>query len=136
MEKMLAGIQGVKIYQDNILIHSPALKDHDEIMLLVLERLRKAGMKLNKEKCELWKTSIEFLGHMIDGNGVTIHPEKIIVIDNLAAPQNPAEVRHIMGMVNYLCRFLPNLVEVVKPINDLLKKDSRWYWGPSQANVY
>ena len=32
---------------------------------------------------------------------ITIHPEKIIVIDNLAAPQNPAEVRHIMGMVNY-----------------------------------
>ena len=77
MEKMLAGIQGVKIYQDNVLIHSPALKDHDEIMLLVLERLRKAGMKLDKEKCELWKTSIEFLGHMIDGNGVFYHDMQI-----------------------------------------------------------
>ena len=101
MEEILAGIQGVEMYQDDILIHTPTIKHHDEIMLLVLERLKKAGVKLNQEKCELRKAGLEFLGHMIDGNGVTIHPEKVLTIDDLAEPQNPTEVHHVMGMVNY-----------------------------------
>ena len=53
MEEILAGIRGVEIYQDDILVHAPTIKHHVQIMLPVLERLKKAGVKLNQEKCEL-----------------------------------------------------------------------------------
>ena len=134
--EILAGIQGVEIYQDDILVHAPTIKHHNEIMLLVLERLKKAGVKLNQEKCELRKAGLEFLGHMIDGNGVTAHPEKVFAIDDLAEHQNLTEVRHVMRMGNYLHRFLPNLAEVAKPINDLLKKETTWYCGPEQTSAF
>ena len=136
MTELLRDISGVEIYQDDILAHAASVAEHDVIFNKVMDRLRTAGLKLNSKKCEIRKTQLELLGHHVSGVGIGPHPEKIVVVSDLKAPENVSEVRHIMGMVNYLGRFLQNLAETARPINGLLKKESVWTWGPPQEAAF
>ena len=102
MTKFLRDISGVDIYQDDILVHAATVAEHDVIFNKVMDRLCTAQLNLNSEKCEIRKTQLEFLGHHVSGVGIGPHPEKIVAVSDLRAPENVSEVRHIMGMINYL----------------------------------
>ena len=134
--ELLPDISGVEIYKDDILVHATTVAEHDVIFNKVMDHLRTAGLKLNSKKCEIRKMQLEFLGHYVSGVGKGPHPEKIMVVSDLRAPENVSEVRHIMGMSNYLGRFLPNLAETARPINGLLKKKTVWTWGPPQEAAF
>ena len=136
MTELLRDISGVEIYQDDILAHAASVAEHDVIFNKVMERLLTAGLKLNSKKCEIRKTQLELLGHHVSGVGIGPYPEKIVAVSDLRAPENVSEVRHIMGMVNYLGRFLQHLAETARPINGLLKKESVWTWGPPQEAAF
>ena len=136
MTELLRDISGVEIYQDDILVHAATVAEHDVIFNKVMDGLRTAGLKLNSEKCEIRKTQVEFLGHHVSGVGIGPHPEKIVAVSDLRAPENVSEVHHIKGMVNYLGRFLPNLAETARPINGLLKKETVWTWGPPEEPAF
>ena len=92
----------MEIYQDDILVHAATMAEHDVIFNKVADHLCTAGLKLNSEKCEIRKTQLEFLRHHVSGVGIGPHPEKIVAVSDLRAPNNVSEVRHIMGMINYL----------------------------------
>ena len=102
MTKFLRDISGVDIYQDDIFVHAATVAEHDVIFNKVMDRLCTARLNLNSKKCEIRKTQLEFLGHHVSGVGIGPHPEKIVAVSDLRAPENVSEVRHIMGMINYL----------------------------------
>ena len=64
-------------YLDNILIHSPDVPTHLVHMRQLFQRLRKADLKLNREKCNFFKSHIQYLGHLISGEGIKPLPEKL-----------------------------------------------------------
>lgn len=76
------------------------------------------------------------MGHLIGQEGVRPDPDKVAAILALKPPTNVAETRQLLGMVNYLGRFLPNLSQVTRPLNDLLASDSAWLWGPLQQESF
>ena len=49
----------------------------------------------------------------------------------MPAPKDVAGVQHLLGMVQYLSKFLPHLSDLTKPLRDLLKKGTEWWWGES-----
>ena len=51
-------------------------------------------------------------------------------------PKNVGDVRRFLGMVNQLGKFSPNLAEKTKPLQELLKKDNAWLWGPPQREAF
>ena len=67
--------------------------------------------------------------------GISLNPERVKAIKELLAPTNVNELRRVIGMINYLGRFLPDLSTTMKPISDLLKSDVAWLWGPSQQKA-
>ena len=79
-----------------------------------LERLKLAGVTLNPKKCEFSKSSLKFLRHVIDENGISAEPEKVCAITELPPPTNIPELRRVMGMINQLGKFLPNRAEVTQ----------------------
>lgn len=93
-------------------------------------------MKLNKEKCCLRQMQLNYLGHHIDGEGIWPDPSKISAITELAQPGNIPGLRRFLAMVHYLGRFLPNLSEVTKPLNDLLKSEAAWTWDAAQVHAF
>ena len=106
---------------DDILIFGSTIEEHDRRLNQVLEKVKKSGLQLNKEKCCFRQSEIQYYGHIISGDGVHVNPEKVRAIRDLAAPTNLTELRRILGMINYLGRFLPDLSTVMKPMTDILK---------------
>nr|KAG5700576.1 hypothetical protein BaRGS_015372 [Batillaria attramentaria] len=135
MSNLLEGIDGVICHMDDILVHASDQVTHDKILRLVLARLQSGGLTLN-EKCEFSKTSVKFLGHIIDENGIRPDPEKVAAIQDMPAPQCITELQRFFGMVNFLAKFVPNLASVTEPLRQLLRADTVWSWESPQQQAF
>lgn len=133
---LLKDIQGVIIYMDDVIVFGKSQESHDNILKLVLDRIDHSGLKLNRDKCIFSRNKLEFLGHIISDTGIHINPNKVEAIQNLKIPQNVAELRRVLGMVNFVTRFVPGAQIDLKPLNDLLKKNIAWVWGPAQIKSF
>lgn len=132
MAQILEGIPGVINLMDDILIFGKDRAQHDDRLRQTLDRLGRAGVTLNKDKCCFGVTEISFLGFQLSHEGIKPDPEKVRAIKELKTPENVSEVRRLLGMANHLARFIPNLASKTEPLRQLLLKDSEWVWGPAQ----
>ncbi len=92
----------------------------------MLQRLAKAGITLNVDKCELSTSKVVFLGHIITAAHIHPNPRKIEAITEMKEPTNVSELRSFLSMVNQLGKFIPLLAEKDKPLLDLLSKKNCW----------
>ena len=74
--------------------------------------------------------------HIIDQSGIRADPAKTEAIIKMSAPQNVAEVRRFVSMVNQLSKFIPNCADLLHPLTVLLSKKKVWVWGPSQEEAF
>ena len=135
MVDLLKGLPGAICYLDDILVFGLSDKEHDDNLNGVLERIQASGLKLNKEKCIFGQPQINFLGHLLSGDGIRIDPEKVKAIQALRPPSNIKELRRMLGMVNYLTKFLPHVQATLQPLNLLLSGKRAWCWGPEQEDA-
>ena len=76
------------------------------------------------------------MGQIIDSDGIRKDPSKVKAITDMAEPQNIADLRRFLGLVNHLMKFCPNLAEKTKPLRDLLKKERAWVWDTAQQEAF
>ncbi|GKB48981.1 putative reverse transcriptase domain-containing protein [Tanacetum coccineum] len=81
----------VIVFIDDILVYSKDEKEHEKHLKIILELLKKKRLYAKFSKCDFWLDSVQFLGHVIDHNGVYVDPAKIEAIKNWAAPTTPTE---------------------------------------------
>lgn len=136
MGEVLSGLEGVESIIDDVIIYGSSRNEHDRRLKAALDRIRDAGIKLNPNKCEYRKEKIEYFGHIISKDGVQPSPERVRSILDLPPPTNISELRRIIGMINYLGRFVPDLSSIMNPINNLLKSDTAWTWDESQQSAF
>ena len=136
LEILLRDLPGLFVYLDDILITGSTLAEHLANLEGVLKRLSEAGLRLNKEKCAFFLEQIEYLGHMIDAQGVNPTGEKIKAIKNAPQPKNVTELRSFLGILNYNSRFLPSLSAKMAPLYSLLRKTTSWSWGSQQQEAF
>ena len=136
MDNLLQGIKGVSVYIDDILISGSTVEEHLRTLDKVLERLHNAGLRLNKSKCFFLRPWIEYLGHIINRDGLRPTMEKVRAIQEAPTPRNVGELRSFFGIINYYSRFLPNLSTKLAPLYQLLQKDVRWTWGSEQEKAF
>ncbi|GKC34654.1 putative reverse transcriptase domain-containing protein, partial [Tanacetum coccineum] len=92
------------VFIDDILIYSKTQEEHVEHLRLVLELLKKEELYAKFSKCEFWLREVQFLGHVINGNGIHVDPSKIEAVKNWKAPRTPTEVRSFLGLAGYYRR--------------------------------
>lgn len=136
MSMILDGVQGVVCHMDDVLIWGQDQQQHDSRLHTVLRKLQDAGVTLNMEKCELRKTEVKFLGHILSAHGIKPDPDKVKAVKGMKEPSNTGEVRSFLGMVNQLGKFIPELAEKDKPLRDLLSKKNQWTWGFAQQKAF
>ncbi|XP_044731834.1 uncharacterized protein K02A2.6-like isoform X2 [Chrysoperla carnea] len=128
MSSLLGDLEGVEVAIDDILIHASCEAEMETITKTVLDRIKKAGLKLNPDKCIFNVPVVKFLGHIVSKHGLGIDENKMKAIDNLKIPQNVKELQRYIGMVTYLSKFINNLSELTAPLRKLLIKDVEWCW--------
>ncbi|GJW68639.1 putative reverse transcriptase domain-containing protein [Tanacetum coccineum] len=85
-------------------------------------------------KCEFWLREVQFLGHVINGDGIHVDPSKIEAVRNWEAPRTPSEVRSFIGLAGYYRRFIENFSKIAKPLTVLTQKTL--LDGPEDFVVY
>ena len=93
-------------------------------------------MKLNREKAEVKKTAISFMGHLITSDGLLPDPSKIDAITKLKRPTSIEEIQRLCGTVNYLARFLLRLSIIMEPTQQLMHKDVPWIWLQARDTAF
>ncbi|GJY31431.1 hypothetical protein Tco_0414926 [Tanacetum coccineum] len=107
------------------LTNAPASKtreEHVEHLRLVLELLKKEKLYAKFSNRELWLREVQFLGHVINGNGIHVDPSKIEAVKNWKAPRTPTEVRSFLGLAGYYRRFIENFSKIAKSLTILTQK--------------
>ena len=103
-----------------------------ETLRATLQHARESGQRYNLSKCRFNVPKVVYYGHVISADGIKADPRKVEAIVNMAAPTNKTELQTILGMTNYLAKFVPNLSNVTAPMRDLLKKESEFVWDAQQ----
>ena len=125
MDTILQGLPGTICYIDDILLTAASEEEHFRLLEEVLRRLRAENIRMKRSKCYFMRDSVEYLGHIVDANGLHATPEKIAAIERAPRPQNVTQLRSFLGLLNYYRKFLPNLAATIQPLNDLLQKDKK-----------
>ncbi|GJU99600.1 putative reverse transcriptase domain-containing protein [Tanacetum coccineum] len=91
------------VFIDNILIYSKNREEHVEHLRLVLELLKKEKLYAKFLKCEFWIREVQFLGHVINGDGIHVDPSKIEAVKNWKAPRTPSKELVFQTLKDKLC---------------------------------
>ena len=87
VNEVLSGLTFAFGYLDDILVFSPNMETHLKHLRPLFERLRNADLKLKEVKCNFLKKHIQYLGHIISGEGITPVQEKLESIQNMLPPK-------------------------------------------------
>ena len=140
--EVLEGLKGVVNKADDILVFGSgetveeAEKDHDKNLWNLMLRCREVNLKLNPKKFQFKVDQVTWMGHLINGNGISPHPDRVQAIINMNPPRDVKGVQRFLGMCNYLSRFTPNLADIVKPLTELTHVRAIWSWSSQHDKAF
>ncbi|GJT16489.1 putative reverse transcriptase domain-containing protein [Tanacetum coccineum] len=111
-------------------------KEHEEHLKIILELLKKEELYAKFSKCEFWIPKVQFLGHVIDSEGIHVDPAKIESIKDWTSPKSPTEIRQFLGLAGYYRRFIEGFSKIAKPMTKLTQKKVKFEWGDKQEAAF
>ena len=125
---------------DNCILFTPSKESHINKLEDKLSALLKNRLKVSPKKCQLFKTSLQYIGNeiFIENKKVCIKPlrNRLEAIQKLQPPRTTKGCRGFTGVVNFLSMFCPELQKLLKPIYDLTRKGRPFLWGKEQQNSF
>lgn len=123
-------------FVDDLLIISRNLEEHFGHLARVLDKLKDAGITMNFKKVKFCRQRIEFLGHEISTEGITIAEEKFAPIRDFPRPRNRKQMKSFLGLINYFARFHMDHAKLTSVLNDLTRKDRKWEWNERHQQAF
>lgn len=112
------------VYIDDVLIYSSSAEEHIEHINIIVDALRKAYMKISNEKSHFFKEEIEYLGHVIKHDGITVDPMKVQTIKKYPVPTTLKELRSFLGLASYYRKFIKDFANITKPSTTFLRGEN------------
>jgi hypothetical protein len=117
--------QFLEVYLDDWTVYI-LLKDHVEVLRMMLEICRQCQISLNIKKCIFGTPFKILLGHIVCRQGFIVDPAKIVVIVNLPPPKSVRQLRATLGHTGYYRKFIKGYAQMTTPMEKLLKKDTKF----------
>lgn len=125
----------VLVFFDDILVYSSSWEDHLEHVQTVLQILRTHQLFVKLKKCEFGKKELEYLGHIISGDGIKVDQEKIAAMLHWPVPTTITELRGFLGLTGYYRKFVKDYGLIAKPLTALLKK-GKFEWNQMAEEAF
>ena len=141
MHELIEGLQGVEVVADDFLTvgygesEEEAVLNHDRNLAAFLQRCTDRGIHLNADKIKLRQHEVPFIGHFASDKGLRADPTKNRAIIEMPPPTDVAGVQRLLGMIQYLSKFLPSLSDMTKPLRELTGKEVAWAWDQPHQDV-
>ena len=115
---LLSGIplNQAQAYLDDILVAGKTFEDHLQNLETIFSRLADHGLKLNASKCELFRSEVKYLGHLVGRDGVQPLNDNVKAIELFPRPTSIKQLRRFNGMVNFYKRFIPDSANLMRPL--------------------
>ncbi|GJU52464.1 putative reverse transcriptase domain-containing protein [Tanacetum coccineum] len=126
----------VIVFIDDILIYSRNKEEHANHLRIILELLKKEKLYAKFSKCDFWIHIVQFLGHLIDSQGLHVDPAKIEAVKNWTSPTTPTEIRQFLGLAGYYQRFIKDFSKIAKSLTELTQKNKKYIWGKDQESAF
>ena len=136
LETLLAGIPGVGVFLDDVIVSGADIDAHNSALRAVLSRLQAAGLRVNREKCQFGLAEVTYLGHKVSSRGVETTDDKVKAILRAPEPGSVSQLRSWLGGINYYGKFLKDLSTVLAPLYLLLRQNQPWRWGDAERGAF
>ena len=125
---MIKGIKGCVVYIDDVVVLSDDWNTHLERLEELFRAVEDTGLVVNLTKCKFARAQVNYLGHKIGLGHIAPKDANITAILNIPVPKNQKDIRKFLGMAGYYRRFIKNFSDVIHPLTELLKKQSKFTW--------
>ncbi|GJW90044.1 putative reverse transcriptase domain-containing protein [Tanacetum coccineum] len=98
--------------------------------------LKKEELYAKFSKCEFWLPKVQFLGHVIDSQGIHVDPAKIKSIKDWASPKTQTEIRIFLGLAGYYRRYIKGFSKITKSMTKLTQKKVKFVWDEKQEAAF
>ena len=121
MDRILAGLDFIFVYLDDVIIGSNSRAEHLQHLRILFQCLEAAGLVINREKCVFAVKEVEFLGHHVSAAGTLPIASRVAAINDHPEPTTVKELQGFLGVVNFYRRFVPAAARILKPLTDQLQ---------------
>ena len=119
-------------YLGDIIVVSSTYEEHLLWLKFVLDWLVAAGLRINREKCEFCCSSENYLGFLLEEEGLRPDPEKVAPMMEYPGPKNIKDSRRFLGIMGLYSRFIEHKSEYKAPLSKLLHENQAWKWKEEQ----
>jgi hypothetical protein len=128
----------VVVYLDDILIFSRTWEDHLQHIEEVLFTLRQHKLYANLKKCSFKLKEIQYLGYIVNEQGVHVDPVKIQVIRDWPTPRTITELRSFLGLANFYRRFVLGFSNIAWALRNVTKggAKAKLFWTSTQKKTF
>ena len=127
---------GIEIYLDEIIVHSPTIEEHNALLSRLFRKLIDEGLRLRREKCRFFQKEVEFLGHVVSEGKVRPSQSKVRAVTDFPTPQSPKQVMEFVGLANFYRSFVENFSTIAEPLTSLTRKNVPFEWNEPQRKAF
>uniref|UniRef100_A0A0N5BYR6 RNA-directed DNA polymerase n=1 Tax=Strongyloides papillosus TaxID=174720 RepID=A0A0N5BYR6_STREA len=133
MDEVLFRLPNCYVYLDDILTCASDENIHLDNIDAILQRIAEFSMKINIAKCQFGRPSAQYLGFVLDKQGIHPNPEKVKAINIKPIPRTPKEVKSFLGAASYFRRHIKNFSAIAEP---LYKLDRKFVWEDTHTEAF
>nr|GEV73129.1 hypothetical protein [Tanacetum cinerariifolium] len=101
-------------------------EEHEAHLKIILDLLKEEKLYAKFSKGEFWLKEVQFLGHVVNREGIHVDPSKVESVKNWKTPESPTEIRSLLGLDGYYRRFIENFSKIAKPLTQLTQKNKAY----------